>query len=202
MTDEMKMNLQYFADPNADPNPTPDPDPNADTGKGVEDDKPITLTQKELQSKLDSEADKRVQKALDKAKADFEQKLQEQVEAAKSEGEKLAKMTAAEKAEAAQKAKEDALKKREADLNRRELAANVKDVLADKGLPADLAESLVELGDADRINETIGVLSKSIEDEVNKRVKESLRTNPPKTGSSVLSDPNDPFAKVIAQYKK
>ena len=202
MTDEMKMNLQYFADPNADPNPTPDPDPNADTGKGVENDKPVTLTQKELQSKLDSEADKRVTKALEKAQADFESKLQERVEAAKSEGEKLAKMTAAEKAAAAQKAKEDALAKKEAELNKRELSANVKDVLSEKGLPVSLSDSLVELGDADKINETIGVLSKSIEDEVNKRVKESLRTNPPKTGSSVLSDPNDPFAKIIAQYKK
>lgn len=190
----MLMDLQYFAE--QEENETNENEQKEENGKtGLQ---KIELTQEELDAKINSEYDRR----LAKRQTDFDKQLADALEKGKSEGQKLAKMSATEKAEAEQKTKEDALAQRESELNKRELSANVKDILNEKGLPASLSDSLVALGDADKISDTIGVLSKSIEDEVNKRVKESLRTGPPKNNSSVLDDDNDPFKAVMETYKK
>ena len=144
---------------------------------------PTTYTQ----DQLDSEADKRAAKAL---------------EDAKSEGARLAKMSADEKAQELEKQRQAALDKREAELNQRELSASTKSLLVDKGLPGELADSLVALGDADKIKSAVETLGKSIQETVNKQVESKLQTDPPKNGASALDGADDPFNKIMAQYKK
>ncbi|KMO46920.1 scaffolding protein [Lacticaseibacillus rhamnosus] len=159
---------------------------------------PTTYTQ----AQLDSEADKRVAKALEKAKAKWQEEQAKALEDAKSEGARLAKMSADEKARELEKQRQAALDKREAELNQRELSASTKSLLVDKGLPGQLADSLVALGDADKIKATVETLEKSIQETVNKQVEAKLQTDPPKNGASALDGPDDPFKKIMAQYKK
>lgn len=159
---------------------------------------PTTYTQ----AQLDSEADKRAAKALETAKAKWQEEQAKALEEAKSEGARLAKMTEDEKAKEIEKQRQAELDKREAELNQRELSASTKSLLVDKGLPGELADSLVALGDADKIKTAVETLGKTIQETVNKQVEAKLQTDPPKNGSSALDGADDPFKKIMAQYKK
>lgn len=159
---------------------------------------PTTYTQ----AQLDSEADKRAAKALETAKAKWQAEQAKALEDAKSEGARLAKLTEDEKAQELEKQRQAVLDKREAELNQRELSTSTKSLLVDKGLPTDLAGSLVALGDADKIKMAVETLGKSIQETVNKQVESKLQTDSPKNGASSLDGADDPFNKIMAQYKK
>ena len=154
------------------------------------------------QAQLDSEADKRVAKALETNKAKWQAEQAKALEDAKSEGARLAKMTEDEKSKEVEKQRQAALDKREAELNQRELSTSTKSLLVDKGLPSELADSLVAFGDADKIKSAVETLGKTIQETVNKQVEAKLQTDPPKNGASALDGADDPFKKIMAQYKK
>ncbi|MDX3785439.1 DUF4355 domain-containing protein [Lactiplantibacillus plantarum] len=175
---KLPMNLQFFADPNPDPE-----DP--------KEDEPVTLTQKELQSKLDSEADKRAAKAVETAKAKWEADKKQALEDAKNEGAKLAKMSAAEKADAEMQARVEEIEKREAALKQSELKAATKALLQDNGLPADMSDTLIGLGDAEAIKNAVETLKGSIDAQVNQRVEKIATGTKPVSGSSQLGNLND-----------
>lgn len=170
--------------------------------EATESENSITLTPKELQAKLDSEADKRSAAAIEKAKAKWEAEQKQAIEDAKNEGAKLAKMSEADKLAEEQKQREEAFKQREAELNKRELSYSTKDLLSEQGLPTDMADSLVVLGDADAIKSVVETLKASVDSAVKEQVEKAAQSTPPATGSSVLGDPEDPFSKIMSQYKK
>lgn len=161
----------------------------------------ITLTQEELDAKINSEYDRRFQKQQEKFNQQLEEAKNKALEDGKSEGQKLAKMSAQEKADAEEKERLAKLDEREQELNQRELTANVTDILVKKGLPKDLAEPLVGLGDADKISNVVETIQKSIEQGINEGVNERMRQEPPTNGSSNLDASDDPFTKVLNQYK-
>lgn len=188
---KLPMNLQFFADPN------PDPDP-----EDPKEDEPVTLTQKELQSKLDSEADKRATKAVETAKAKWEADKKQALEDAKNEGAKLAKMSAAEKADAEMQARVAEIEKREAALKQSELKAATKALLQDNGLPADMSDTLIGLGDAEAIKNAVKALKGSLDTQVNEKVEKLATGTKPSNSSSNLSSSNDAFDAVMAKYQK
>lgn len=188
---KLPMNLQFFADPN------PDPDP-----EDPKEDEPVTLTQKELQSKLDSEADKRAAKAVETAKAKWEADKKQALEDAKNEGAKLAKMSAAEKADAEMQARVEEIEKREAALKQSELKAATKALLQDNGLPADMSDTLIGLGDAEAIKNAVTALKGSLDTQVNEKVEKLATGTKPSNSSSNLSSSNDAFNAVMAKYQK
>lgn len=188
---KLPMNLQFFADPN------PDPDP-----EDPKEDEPVTLTQKELQSKLDSGADKRAAKAVETAKAKWEADKKQALEDAKNEGAKLAKMSAAEKADAEMQARVEEIEKREAALKQSELKAATKALLQDNGLPADMSDTLIGLGDAEAIKNAVTALKGSLDTQVNEKVEKLATGTKPSNSSSNLSSSNDAFDAVMAKYQK
>lgn len=188
---KLPMNLQFFAAPNLDPNP-----------EDSKEDEPVTLTQKELQSKLDSEADKRVAKAVETAKAKWEADKKQALEDAKNEGAKLAKMSAAEKADAEMQARVKEIEKREAALKQSELKAATKALLQDNGLPADMSDTLIGLGDAEAIKNAVTTLKGSLDTQVNEKVEKLATGTKPLNSSSNLSGSNDAFDAVMAKYQK
>lgn len=130
-----------------------------------------------------AEFDRRVQQAIDTAKAAWEQSVTERVNTAVSEAQKLANMTAEQKADHARKAAEQKLAQREAEVTRRELTATAKESLASKGLPIELADVL-DYSDAKKCSESIDSVAKAFEKAVSKAVDDKLRQNPPKTGDN------------------
>ena len=150
--------------------------------------------------KYQSEFDKRVSKALETAKTKWETEYNQKLEEAKTEAEKLAAMTANEKAKyEAQKAKDaeekrvaelnDNLAKREKEITTRELKITSAETLADKNLPIELVEVL-HYESAESCQKSIEAIEKawvkaqgSWQQAVEKAVNDKLRGGkPPKAG--------------------
>lgn len=183
-----KMNLQLFAAP-AESAGAPDgasapesaaagadsdnTDAKAPEGTGGAAEK--TFTQAEL--------DRIIDQRLARAKREEDKRLAQAREEGRSEAEKLAKMSEAERVEHAKKAAEDAAKareeaiaRREAELTMRELRAEAVDTLAQKGLPTQLADILNYKSAEDcsasiaRVEETFRA---AVQEGVNARLKQS-----------------------------
>lgn len=162
----------------------------------------LQLTPEELQARIDSEADKRTSKALETAKAKWEADQAKALENAKAEGQRLAKLSSDEKQKEEVDQRIANIEKREKELNLRELKSATISMLNDNGLSTDLADSLVALGDADKIKLAADTLKKSLDETVNQRVNESLRDDPPANTSSNLDAENDPFKQIMSKYDK
>lgn len=121
-----------------------------------------------------ADLDRHVGKALDTARGKWDQEKQEAINAAKTEAERLAQLSAEERAEEARKTKEDAMSKREAEITRRELRATALEELAQKGLPSSLADVLVYT-DADACNASIASVETAFRAAVQQGVEERLK---------------------------
>lgn len=129
-----------------------------------------------------SEFDKRISKALETAKSKWEIEKATELENAKTEAEKLAKMNAEQKAKYAEDKRLAELEKREKDITTRELKAQAYETLAEKGLPKELVD-ILNYENADTCNKSIEAVEKAFQSAVEKAVNEKLRGNePPKGG--------------------
>jgi hypothetical protein len=121
-----------------------------------------------------SEFDKRMNKGLTTAKQKWEEDKNLEIENAKTEAEKLAKMNAQQKAEYESKQREEALAKREAELNKRELIATAKSTLVEKGLDASLVD-LLDYSSAENCNKSISKIEETFGAALNKAVAEKVK---------------------------
>ena len=105
------------------------------------------------------------------------------------EAKRLAEMNAEEKARYQYEQKENDLKKRLAEVQKRELTATAKEMLADVNLPQDL-HTLLNYESAETVKESVNTLQKAlkskVEEMVNQRLKGSVPTKPTTQGD-VLS---------------
>lgn len=126
-----------------------------------------TFTQEELNAIID--------KRLERERRD----AQARIDKAVTEAQKLAKMSADERAEHERQELQKKLSEREAEITRRELRAEAKSQLSDKGLPVELAEVL-PYTDADTTNAALVAVEKVFRAAVEKGVTERLKGNAPK----------------------
>lgn len=125
-----------------------------------------------------AEFDRRVKKAIDTAVTKAQEKWQALTDDKLSEAERLAKMTKEEKAAYQQKKREKELSDREAEITKKELMAEAKNTLAEKNLPAGLAEVL-NYTDADACNKSISAVEKAFQKAVETAVDERLKGGKP-----------------------
>lgn len=147
---------------------------------------------------FDAAVGKAVETALANNDKKWQVKLTEQLDAAKTEAERMAQMNADQKAEYEAKQKEEAFSKREADLTRRELRAQSVVQLSDDGLPTELLEFL-NYTDAEKCQESYGKVKEAwekangtFEIAVNEAVEKKLAHSadvPLGGGSSVVLNP-------------
>ncbi|MGY3775806.1 DUF4355 domain-containing protein [Helcococcus sueciensis] len=130
---------------------------------------------KDVKSFTQEELDKIIKSNVDRALAKATKEAEEKQEEAK----RLAKMNADEKAKYELEKKEADFARREAELNKRELTATAKDILAEKGLPHNL-HTILNYESADTVNESIKVVEKAIQKAVEKAVEDRLKGNAPK----------------------
>lgn len=120
------------------------------------------------------------QEQLNKYLATEKAKWKQESEAEKNEAERLAKLTAEEKATE----KEKKLAEKEIELNYKELVGNAKDVLSDKGIPVSFANWIVSKEDtAEKVTEKIEDFSKKFNSELEKMVVKRLAGDVPKVGA-------------------
>lgn len=126
------------------------------------------------ESKYQAEFDRRVNKALETQKGKLEVLFNDK----STEAEKLAKMTKDEKAQYLQQKHEKELGDREAEITKRELMAEAKNTLAEKKLPASLADVL-NYANADSCNKSIDAVEKAFQEAVQSAVETKLKGGTP-----------------------
>lgn len=168
---QAKLKLQLFTE-----NPEGAAEPNgagadggAETPKTFDD----VLGNKDYQA----EFDRRVTKALDKAKSKWQEEAKSQIETAKTQAEKLATMTEDERAVEAEKQRLAEFEERERLLNQRELKVTAIDILAEKGLSPKLADVLNyqdENTTKQHIDSLETAFNEAVQAEVDKRLANSV----------------------------
>lgn len=136
-----------------------------------------------------SEFDRRVTKGLETARAKWESETAEKV----SEAERLAKMTAEQKAQHEREKKEKELTDRERALSLKELRATASETLTQKGLPLALLDSL-SLENAEKCNASIEAVEKAYRAAVQAGVEERMKGKPPVGGGKA---PEADYDKLI-----
>lgn len=140
-----------------------------------------------------SDIDAIIEKRLLRERKEAEKRIADAV----TEAQKLAKMSADERMEHERVEREKQLKDRESEITRRELKAEAKAQLADKGLPVEFADAL-PLTDAESVQTAIEVFDKAFRAAVEKGVNERLKGNPPKV--SHAEKPMSEKERLIAEY--
>lgn len=129
-----------------------------------------------------AEFDRRVTKALQTAQDKWQKDADARILAAKTEAEKLARMTAEQKAEHERQEREKSLADRETALTVRELRAQAAETLSQKGLPAALLDVLA-YSDADKCAASIDAAEKAFRAAVQTGVEERMKGTPPIKGA-------------------
>ena len=171
------MTLQLFAEGDGDGAQGGDGSGAGANGAGAAN-KPLSFDGFLAQEGNQAEFDRRVQKAIDTAVSNAQQKWQALTDDKLSEAEKLAKMNKEEKAAYMQQKKEKELSDRESAVARKELMAEAKNTLAEKKLPAGLAEVL-NYTDAESCNKSIDAVEKAFQAAVEAAVQERLKGGDP-----------------------
>ena len=180
----MKMNLQFFAEGgDGDGN-----DGNGAGGEGNEGNKggnqPLSFDDFLKLEGNQAEFDRRVQKATSTAVTNAQDKWKLMHDDKISEAEKLAKMTAEEKAAYENKKLReelDAFKRKDA---RSDMAKEARKILAEEHvtIPDELLTHLIA-DDADKTKENVESFTKLLKDAIQDGVKEALKGKTPKGGS-------------------
>lgn len=168
------LDIQLFADENNDPGQS---GTNIETDGGAEPKEPTTLkdllaTNKDFQSDFD----KMVHKSIQTAKANWEKEYEEKLTQKISEAEKLAKMNKDEKDNYQRQLAEKQLQEREALITKRELMAQAKETLIEKGLSATLADVL-NYESAETVAKSIESLKEVFEKAVQDQVALTMKQN-------------------------
>ena len=169
---KMKMRLQFFADPGGNGG---GPEGGDDNGARTE---PVSFDDFLAEEGNQAEFDRRVQKAVNTAVTNAQEKWQALADDKLSEAEKLAKMTKDEQKTYMQNKRDKELSDREAAVTRSELMAEAKNSLSDEGLPVELAEVL-SYTDADACKKSMETVKKAFQTAVEKAVDEKLKGGKP-----------------------
>lgn len=162
----------------------------------------------EAQTFTQEEVDKIIGDRLAKERKKLDKEWNDKLTAAKTEAERLATMTAEEKAqherqqqEEAQKQRESDLEKREAAIQLRELRAEAYETLASKGLPKALAECL-SYASADACKASIEAVEKAYRQAVQEGVEERLKSKTPTQNTNSGGGEKSRAAQLAEQYQQ
>jgi len=191
------LNLQFFAEEGGNDNPQGN-EGNPDDQQQNNEEK-IVLTAEELQRKIDSETDRKLEKALKTARAKWEKEFQEKLEQEKKEAERLAKLSEKERKEEELKKREEELERRLKELERKELKADAIGVLNEKGLPVEFVDLLIA-ENAEKTLENINLFKEKFDAAVAQKVKEALAGTPPKKNPTPKTITKEQFSQM--NYKE
>lgn len=146
-----------------------------------------TYTEEEVQAMLQKETDRKTTKALETARSKWEAEYQAKLEAEKSEAEKLAKMSEAERFESELSKQKEAFETERAQFNREKLELQTVKELSAEGLPTSFS-SYVLADSAEQIKDNIKNFKSMWQTEIEKAVNERLQGRTPKTANKPNGD--------------
>ena len=130
------------------------------------------------------ELDAIVEKRLERARKALEKKFADE----KAEAERVAKMSADEKAKHEQEKREREFAEREAELSRKERTATARDLLAEKNAPAALIGA-VDVSSDEAVASSVEAVVKAFNEAVSVEVAKKLAGAPPKKSEPAKTDP-------------
>ena len=185
MSNKLPMNLQFFAEnpaagaDNASDNGAPDEAENKPVETGSDNDQPKTFTQEEV--------DKMVQKRM----ARYDREHQKEVESAKTEAAKLAKMNKDQKKDYELQQAQQKAQDAEAQLARYQLRDTVRKQLVDGGFtPEESDIDLVVTADAETTKQNGDALLAMVERIRNDERQKTLSGTTPKVSGTQVKAPN------------
>ena len=146
-----------------------------------------TYTEEEVQAMLQKETDRKTTKALETAKSKWEAEYQAKLETEKSEAEKLAKMSEAERFNAELLKQKESFESERAQFNREKLELQTVKELSAEGLPTTFS-SYVLADSAETIKDNIKNFKSMWQAEMEKAVNERLQGKTPKTANKPNGD--------------
>lgn len=120
--------------------------------------------------KFQSEFDKKISKALETSRANWEAE---------------AKMTAEEKARHALAQREQEIAEREAAQDKREFTADIRETLTARGLPTSLTDVLADGCTRDNIGEVLEGIKAEWDRQITEQIKSGARQKSPQVGTSI-----------------
>ena len=149
-----------------------------------------------------AEFDRRLSKGIETALANERKRLEQIADDKISEAEKLAKMSDLEKKEYQQTKEAKELARREAELNKRELMAEAKVTLTEKGLPVGLAD-LLDYSDAESVSKSITTVAETYNSAVQAGVDARLKGGkPPTEATNNNNDQTEALNKSVYESMK
>lgn len=189
------LNIQLFADDGFGNDSGNDNDQGND-GQGNDGQGNDGQTGQETKTFTQEELDRIVQGRIAKERKSWEKQLEEQ----QTEAQKLEKMSEKEKKKYQEEKRIKDLDDREAAITRRELTAQAKVQLADKGIPTELAEILI-LTDAESCKNSIEIVEKAFQTAVQRAVEERIKGREPmkKAKDAKLTDEELVYQKMMGK---
>ena len=176
----LKLNIQLFAEDDGDNEP--------------EDASPLTFDEILGDKEYQREFDKRVSKALETAKTNWQKDYEAKLEEQKSEAEKLAKMNAEQKMAYEKEQSDKRALEAEAKLNAYELKDQALTLAKEKGLEISLLDMIDFTREkAETVQGKIENLKTIFDKAVEKAVNEKLREDTPTQYNSSKKEDDDPY---------
>lgn len=176
----LKLNIQLFAED--------------DGGNEPEDASPLTFDEILGDKEYQREFDKRVSKALETAKTNWQKDYEAKLEEQKSEAEKLAKMNAEQKMAYEKEQSDKRALEAEAKLNAYELKDQALTLAKEKGLEISLLDMIDFTREkAETVQGKIENLKTIFDKAVEKAVNEKLREDTPTQYNSSKKEDDDPY---------
>lgn len=133
-----------------------------------------------------AEFGKAIAAEIAKARASWETEQAEAIEKAKSEGERLAKLTKDERAKEEEAKRIQAIEERERALAIKEMRVATQTLLSEEGLPSEFIDFVID-ETAEATKEKIGTLRAIFDKAVEARVDERLTQKAPRKGTGPVS---------------
>lgn len=127
-----------------------------------------------------------IAKMMSAEKRKWEEEKEQEIEEAKSEAERLAKLSKDEREKEQERKRKEALDKREQAIAYKELRIETRSLLAEEGLPLEFLD-VVMTDSADDIQDNIKNIRTVFDEAVEKRVDERLAQKSPKRGANSTS---------------
>ncbi len=188
------LNIQLFADDDSGNDSGNDGQGN--NGQNSNDQGNDVQTGQEPKTFTQEEIDRIIQGRIAKERKNWEKELEDQ----KTEAQKLETMSDKEKKKYQEEKRIKELDDREAAITRRELTAQAKVQLADKGIPTELAE-ILNLTDAESCKKSIETVEKAFQTAVERAVEEKIKGNAPmkKAKDKTLTDEELVYQKMMGK---
>lgn len=149
--------------------------------------KPLSLDDVLKDPKFQSDFDKKIAKALDKAKTKWNEELE---------------LTAEQKAERQITEREQALAEREQAQEKREFTVDLRDELQQYNLPLEFAELIAESSDRDQYKPILKGIKATWDKQIAEAIKSSARQNVPSVGATEVAQTHADLREFAQQNRK